>query len=62
MDTGLVGGESAASGAVAEDPVLSPPGSACDCEQQVDGVTYEAMYNVQSQAAPPAADSGPLGE
>lgn len=34
----------------------------CDCGQQVDVCTYEAMSNVQSQVAPAAAESSTWGE
>ncbi|EPY88028.1 E3 ubiquitin-protein ligase CBL-like isoform 1 [Camelus ferus] len=35
---------------------------ACDCDQQVDSCTYEAMYNIQSQAVPSTTESGTFGE
>ncbi|XP_026937860.1 E3 ubiquitin-protein ligase CBL [Sagmatias obliquidens] len=35
---------------------------ACDCNQQIDSCTYEAMYNIQSQAAPSVTESGTFGE
>ncbi|KAF5921246.1 hypothetical protein HPG69_018646, partial [Diceros bicornis minor] len=35
---------------------------ACDCDQQVDSCTYEAMYNIQSQAAPSVTESSTFGE
>lgn len=63
MDTGRVTGRPADSGAPSLKTLCSSlPVSVCDCEQQVDGVTYEAMYNIQAQAAPPVTESGPLGE
>uniref|UniRef100_A0A2I3HU31 E3 ubiquitin-protein ligase CBL n=1 Tax=Nomascus leucogenys TaxID=61853 RepID=A0A2I3HU31_NOMLE len=34
---------------------------ACDCDQQIDSCTYEAMYNIQSQA-PSVTESGTFGE
>ncbi|XP_076968787.1 E3 ubiquitin-protein ligase CBL isoform X3 [Tamandua tetradactyla] len=34
---------------------------ACDCDQQIDSCTYEAMYNIQSQASC-AAESSTFGE
>uniref|UniRef100_A0A8B7W6W6 E3 ubiquitin-protein ligase CBL-like n=4 Tax=Castor canadensis TaxID=51338 RepID=A0A8B7W6W6_CASCN len=34
---------------------------ACDCDQQIDSCTYEAMYNIQSQA-PPATENSTFGE
>lgn len=34
----------------------------CECDQQVDGCTYEAMYNIQSQVAPPVTESSTFGE
>ena len=34
----------------------------CDCDQQVDSCTYEAMYNIQSQVAPSVTESGTFGE
>lgn len=35
---------------------------ACDCDQQVDSCTYEAMYNIQSQVAPSVTESSTFGE
>lgn len=35
---------------------------ACDCDQQTDSCTYEAMYNIQSQAAPAVAESSTFGD
>uniref|UniRef100_A0A8C9K5K5 E3 ubiquitin-protein ligase CBL n=1 Tax=Panthera tigris altaica TaxID=74533 RepID=A0A8C9K5K5_PANTA len=35
---------------------------ACDCDQQIDSCTYEAMYNIQSQAAPAVTESSTFGE
>nr|XP_054294484.1 E3 ubiquitin-protein ligase CBL isoform X2 [Pongo pygmaeus] len=34
---------------------------ACDCDQQIDSCTYEAMYNIQSQA-PSVTESSTFGE
>uniref|UniRef100_A0A2R9BNH0 E3 ubiquitin-protein ligase CBL n=1 Tax=Pan paniscus TaxID=9597 RepID=A0A2R9BNH0_PANPA len=34
---------------------------ACDCDQQIDSCTYEAMYNIQSQA-PSITESSTFGE
>ncbi|XP_036115168.1 E3 ubiquitin-protein ligase CBL isoform X2 [Molossus molossus] len=34
----------------------------CDCDQQADGCTYEAMYNIQSQVAPAVPESSTLGD
>uniref|UniRef100_A0A8D2D6I5 E3 ubiquitin-protein ligase CBL n=1 Tax=Sciurus vulgaris TaxID=55149 RepID=A0A8D2D6I5_SCIVU len=33
----------------------------CDCDQQIDSCTYEAMYNIQSQA-PPVTENSTFGE
>uniref|UniRef100_A0A452VH91 E3 ubiquitin-protein ligase CBL n=1 Tax=Ursus maritimus TaxID=29073 RepID=A0A452VH91_URSMA len=35
---------------------------ACECDQQTESCTYEAMYNIQSQATPPAPESSSFGE
>lgn len=35
---------------------------ACDCDQPIDSCTYEAMYNIQSQATPSATESSSFGE
>lgn len=35
---------------------------ACDCDQQIDSCTYEAMYNIQSQSAPSVTESSTSGE
>uniref|UniRef100_A0A2K6FCY2 E3 ubiquitin-protein ligase CBL n=1 Tax=Propithecus coquereli TaxID=379532 RepID=A0A2K6FCY2_PROCO len=45
---------------------LRPPDTtqssrACDCDQQIDSCTYEAMYNIQSQA-PPVTENSTSGE
>uniref|UniRef100_A0A8C8YV29 E3 ubiquitin-protein ligase CBL n=1 Tax=Prolemur simus TaxID=1328070 RepID=A0A8C8YV29_PROSS len=45
---------------------LRPPDTtqssrACDCDQQIDSCTYEAMYNIQSQA-PPITENSTSGE
>lgn len=34
----------------------------CDCDQQIDSCTYEAMYNIQSQAVPSVTESSTFGE
>uniref|UniRef100_A0A8D0R5J8 E3 ubiquitin-protein ligase CBL n=1 Tax=Sus scrofa TaxID=9823 RepID=A0A8D0R5J8_PIG len=35
---------------------------ASDCDLQIDSCTYEAMYNIHSQAAPSVTESGTFGE
>ncbi|KAM5316060.1 E3 ubiquitin-protein ligase CBL isoform 2-T2 [Glossophaga mutica] len=34
----------------------------CDCDQQIDSCTYEAMYHIQSQVVPPDTESSTFGE
>ncbi|XP_045060016.2 E3 ubiquitin-protein ligase CBL isoform X3 [Desmodus rotundus] len=34
---------------------------ACDCDQQIDSCTYEAMYHIQSQVVPPDTESSTFG-
>ncbi|KAF4008957.1 hypothetical protein G4228_000140 [Cervus hanglu yarkandensis] len=43
-------------------PEIAQSSRTCDCDQQVDSCTYEAMYNIQSQVAPSVTESGTFGE
>ncbi|KAM9767558.1 E3 ubiquitin-protein ligase CBL isoform 2-T2 [Dama dama] len=43
-------------------PEIAQSSRTCDCDQQIDSCTYEAMYNIQSQVAPSVTESGTFGE
>lgn len=44
-------------------PLEATQGSrVCDCDQQIDSCTYEAMYNIQSQTTPSVTESGTFGD
>uniref|UniRef100_A0A8C2R0R2 E3 ubiquitin-protein ligase CBL n=1 Tax=Capra hircus TaxID=9925 RepID=A0A8C2R0R2_CAPHI len=43
-------------------PEIAQSSRTCDCDQQMDSCTYEAMYNIQSQVAPSVTESGTFGD